>query len=276
MQQPVPAQAQANDTTDGAGPPVLLDVHDHVATITLNRPDAMNAINADLAAGLSDALRRVRSDDDIRVAVLTGNGRAFCAGADLRSGGGPAASSGPGQLFATDEREGFATFDVKKPLIAAVNGYCLGGGFEIALICDLRIASTEARFGLPEITLGFFPLAGAPMRLPRAIPQAFANELLFLGERIDAETALRFGIVSRVVPAGQLLPTAQAMAAKIAGYAPFVVGGLKELVAGQADLTLPQAMRLGAALRWVVGQTADAKEGPRAFAEKRTPVFRGE
>ena len=260
----------------GATQAVLVDVRDHVATITLNRPDAMNAINADLSAGLMEVLRRVRANDDIRVAVLTGNGRAFCAGADLRSGSGPGASSGPAQLFATDEREGFATFDVKKPVIAAVNGYCLGGGFEIALACDLRIASTEARFGLPEITLGFFPLAGAPMRLPRAIPQAFANEMLFLGERIEAETALRWGIVSRVVQPDELLPTAQAMAAKIASYAPIAVRGLKEIIAAQADLTMPQAMRLGAALRWVVGQTADAKEGPRAFAEKRTPVFRGE
>jgi len=265
-------------TSDGGatGQAVLFEVREHVATITLNRPDALNAINADLSAGLMEALRRVRADDEIRVAVLTGNGRAFCAGADLRAGSGPGASSGPAQLFATEEREGFATFDVKKPVIAAVNGYCLGGGFEIALACDLRIASTEARFALPEITLGFFPLAGAPMRLPRAIPQAFANEMLFLGERIDAETALRWGIVSRVLPADELLPTARAMAAKIAGYALIAVRGLKEIVAAQADLTMPQAMRLGSTLRWVVGQTADAKEGPRAFAEKRTPVFRGE
>lgn len=255
---------------------VLFEVQDHVATITLNRPDAMNAINADLSAGLMAALRRVREDDAIRVAILTGNGRAFCAGADLRAGSGPGASGGPGQIFATEEREGFATFDVKKPVIAAVNGYCLGGGFEIALVCDLRIASTEARFGLPEITLGFFPLAGAPMRLPRYIPQAFANEMLFLGERIDADTALHYGIVSRVVPPEQLLPTAQEMAAKIAGYAPIAVRGLKEIASAQADLTLPQAMRLGSALRWIVGQTADAKEGPRAFAEKRTPQFKGE
>jgi enoyl-CoA hydratase/carnithine racemase len=254
---------------------VLVDVRDHVATVTLNRPDAMNAINADLSADLMDALRRVRNDDEIRVAVLTGAGRAFCAGADLRSGSGPSAGSGPAQLFATDERQGFATFDAKKPIIGAINGYCLGGGFEIALTCDLRIASTEARFGLPEITLGFFPLAGAPMRLPRFIPQAFANEMLFLGERIDADTALRWGIVSRVFPPDELLPAAQAMAAKIAGYAPIAVRGLKEIAAAQADLTMPQAMRLGATLRWAVGQTADAKEGPRAFAEKRAPVFRG-
>lgn len=255
---------------------VRFEVQERVATITLNRPDALNTINADLSAGLMAALRRVRADDEIRVAVLTGAGRAFCAGADLRSGSGPGASSGPGQLFGTGEQESFATFDVKKPLIAAMNGYCLGGGFEIALACDLRIASEEARFGLPEITLGFFPLAGAPMRLPRYIPQAFANEMLFLGERIDAQTALRFGVVSRVVPADQLLATAQEMAAKIAGYAPIAVRGLKEIAAAQADLTLPQAMRLGSALRWIVGQTADAKEGPRAFAEKRSPQFKGE
>jgi E-phenylitaconyl-CoA hydratase len=261
-------------TTENA---VLFDVQDHVATITLNRPDALNAINGDLAAGLMDALQRVRGDAEIRVAVLTGSGRAFCAGADLRSrSGGPAASAGPAEVFATDERASFATFDVKKPVIAAINGFCLGGGFEIALACDLRIAADAASFALPEITLGFFPLAGAPMRLPRAIPQAFANEMLFLGERIDAQTALRYGIVSRVVPADELLPTARAMAAKIAGYAPIAVRGLKEIVAAQADLTLPQAMRLGSALRWVVGQTADAKEGPRAFAEKRPPRFTGE
>ena len=257
---------------DGA---VLSDIQDRIATITLNRPDAMNAINAELSAGLMEALRRVRLDDEIRVAILTGNGRAFCAGADLRSRS-PGASSAPAEVFPTDEREGFATFDVKKPIIAAVNGYCLGGGFEIALACDLRIASTEARFALPEITLGFFPLAGAPMRLPRAIPQAFANEMLFLGERIDAETALRFGIVSRVVPPDQLLPTARKMAVSIAGYAPIAVRALKEITATQPDLTLSQALRFGSALRWIVGQTSDAKEGPRAFAEKRAPQFRGE
>ncbi len=255
---------------------VPFEVHEHVATITLNRPDALNAINGDLSAGLMDGLRRVRNDDEIRVAVITGNGRAFCAGADLRSrDGGPAASSGPAEVFVTEDRDSFATFDARKPLIAAVNGYCLGGGFEIALACDLRIAAEEARFALPEITLGFFPLAGAPMRLPRYIPQAFANEMLFLGERIDAQTALRFGIVSRVVAGDQLLPAAQEMAARIAGFAPIAVRGLKEITAAQADLTLPQARRLGSALRWVVGQTADAKEGPRAFAEKRTPKFIG-
>lgn len=256
---------------------VLFEVSEGVATITLNRPEQMNTINAELGAGLMDALRQVRSREDIRVAILTGNGRAFCAGADLRSrADGPAAASGVAGLFRTDDAVGFHEFDARKPIIGAVNGYCLGGGFEIALSCDLLVASDAASFGLPEITLGFFPLAGAPVKLPRGISRVMANDLLFTGERIDARKAYEFGIVSRVVPAADLLPTAQAMAQKIAGYAPLAVRSMLELVKRQGNLPEGEAMRLAATMRWAVGQTSDAKEGPRAFAEKRTPVFKGE
>jgi len=258
-------------------PAVLFEVADGVATITLNRPDQMNTINGDLSAGLMDAFRQVRTRDHIRAAVITGNGRAFCAGADLRSrAGGPAASSGVAALFRTDDSMGFHEFDIKKPLIGAVNGYCLGGGFEIALCCDLLIASEAAQFGLPEITLGFFPLAGAPVNLPRAIPRVMANDMLFTGERFDAATALSFGLVSRVVPADHLLTTAGEMAKKIAGYAPLAVRAMHELVRRQGNLPREEAMRLAATMRWAIGQTEDAKEGPRAFAEKRTPNFKGE
>jgi crotonobetainyl-CoA hydratase len=256
---------------------VLFDVADGVATITLNRPEQMNTINADLGAGLMDSLRLVRTREDIRVAVITGNGRAFCAGADLRSrADGPAAASGVAGLFRTDDAPGFHEFDAKKPIIGAVNGYCLGGGFEIALSCDLLIASEAASFGLPEITLGFFPLAGAPVRLPRGVPRVVANDLLFTGERIDARKAYDYGIVSRVVPADELLPTAHEMAQKIAGYAPLAVRSMLELVKRQGNLPEGEAMRLASTMRWAIGQTSDAKEGPRAFAEKRTPVYRGE
>lgn len=256
---------------------VLFEVNAGVATITLNRPDQMNAINAELGAGLMDALRQVRARDDIRVAVLTGNGRAFCAGADLRSrAGGPAAASGVASLFRTDDAVGFHEFESKKPIIGAVNGYCLGGGFEIALSCDLLIASEAAQLGLPEITLGFFPLTGAPVTLPRTIPRVLANDLLFTGERIPAATAYAFGLVSRVVPADELMPTARAMAEKIAGYAPLAVRAMHELVRRQQNLPLGEALRLAGTMRWAIGQTEDAKEGPRAFAEKRTPVFKGE
>lgn len=253
---------------------VLIEVADRVATITLNRPDAMNAINADLSAGLAAALRQVDEDDEIRVAILTGAGRAFCAGADLRGGSPGSRGNAPGDFLATQTPRVWADA-IAKPVIGAVNGYCLGGGFEMAMHCDLLIASEAAQFGLPEITLGFYPLAGAPMRLPRAIPRAFANDMLFLGQRIDAATALQYGIVSRVVPADQLLETANEMASTIAGYAPVAVRGLKEITYAQADMTMAQATRFDAALRWVVGQTEDSKEGARAFGEKRKPNFTG-
>ena len=264
-------------STTPAEEPVIFAVADGVATITLNRPAQLNTINGQLSQGLSDALLQVRDRDDIRVGVLTGNGRAFCAGADLRSRrDGPAASSGPASVFGTAPLTGFADFDPGKPIIGAVNGFCLGGGFEIALTCDLLIASTDAQFGLPEITLGFFPLAGAPVRLPRSIPRVLANDMLFTGERIDAESALRFGIVSRVVPADQLLAVADGMARRIAGFAPLAVRAMRELVHRQADMPAAEAMRLASTMRWVIGQTADSKEGPRAFAEKRQPIFTGE
>ena len=254
---------------------VLFEVNERVATITLNRPDAMNSINAELGAGLADALTRVNEDDEIRVAILTGNGRAFCAGADLRGGSPGSRGNAPGDFLSTPTPRVWADA-IAKPVIAAVNGYCLGGGFEIAMHCDLLIASEAASFALPEITLGFYPLAGAPMRLPRSIPRAFANEMMFLGQRIDAEKAREYGIVSRVVPADQLLETANEMAATIAGYAPVAVRGLKEITYAQDDMTIAQATRLDAALRWVVGQTEDSKEGARAFGEKRKPNFTGQ
>ncbi|MFN0096762.1 MAG: enoyl-CoA hydratase/isomerase family protein [Dehalococcoidia bacterium] len=261
--------------SDESAPAVLLEVTDHVATITLNRPEQLNAINPQLAEELVAAFRAVRERDDVRVAVLTGNGRAFCAGADLKSRArGESGAGGPGSVFDPTAATIYET-DTKKPLIGAINGYCLGGGFEVALTCDMLIASEQAAFALPEITLGFFPGGGAPVRLPRKIPAALANDMLFTGERIDAATALRYGIVSRVVPHDQLLATAQAMAAKIAGNAPVAVRAMREVIHRSADLPLGDALRLAATMRYVVGLTDDAKEGPRAFVEKRKPEYQG-
>lgn len=259
---------------------VLFEVADGVALITLNRPEAMNAMNRDLGRSLMESLRRVAEDDEIRVGVLTGNGRAFCAGADLkeraRSGDGGGAAGSTVQAFIEATRGGsFYTQVSNTPLIAAINGHALAGGLELALRCDVRIAVPEATFGMPEIRHGFFPGAGGPQRLPRAIPQALAMEMLLTGDPIDAETALRAGLISRVVPADELLSVARQIAQRIAGHAPLAVQAVKELALAAPDMTLEQSLRFGSALRWIIGQTDDAKAGPRAWVEGRTPEYEG-
>jgi E-phenylitaconyl-CoA hydratase len=255
------------------------DIADGVALITLNRPEALNALNRELSGALMEALHTIRDADAIRVGVLTGEGRAFSAGADLkeRAAGGASGPGGdsPATFLAANPAAGYATFDTGKPLIAAIGGHCLAGGLELALTCDIRIASDDARFGVPEITRGFFPGAGAPQRLPRMIPHALAMEMLLTGDPIDAAGALRAGLVSRVVPREQLLPTAMAVARRIAAHAPLAVRAVRELAYAADDMTLAQAMRYGGSLRWIIGQTEDAAEGPRAFAEKREPRYQG-
>jgi E-phenylitaconyl-CoA hydratase len=256
---------------------LLFDLADNVAVITLNRPAVRNAMNRELSAALRQALQRVREDADIRVAVITGAGGTFSAGADLkeRAHSGRAADASAASVIETSRAGGFSTLAIPKPLLAAVDGYCLAAGFELALLCDLRICTPEARFGLPEITRGFFPGGGGPQRLIRAIPQAMAMEMILTGDAIDAATALRVGLVSRIVPASDLLPTAQQIARRIASHAPLAVRAAKEVAQSALDETLEQALRFGSALRWIIGQTEDAREGPRAFAERRPPSYQG-
>jgi E-phenylitaconyl-CoA hydratase len=257
----------------------LFELIDHVAVITLNRPAQRNAINQEMGRTLMDYLQRVREDGDIRAAVLTGAGGTFSAGADLKeraSGGGARNLDNlPSAVIEADIAARWSTMKFEKPLIAAIDGYCLAGGMELALVADIRVCSTDAQFGLPEITRGFFPGGGGPQRLARSIPQSIAMELILTGDRIDAETALRAGIVSRMVPAEDLMPTAMQIATRIAGHAPLAVRAVKEVALAAMDETFDQSMRLGGTLRWVVGQTDDAKEGPRAFVEKREPRYRG-
>ena len=257
----------------------LFELTDHVAVITLNRPAQRNAINQEMSRTLMEYLQRVREDGDIRAAVLTGAGGTFSAGADLkeRASGGGARSldNSPAAVIEADTSARWSTMKFEKPLIAAIDGYCLAGGMELALVCDIRVCSLAAQFGLPEITRGFFPGGGGPQRLARSIPQSIAMELILTGDRIDAETALRAGIVSRMVPAEDLMPTAMQIATRIAEHAPLAVRAAKEVTQAAMDETFDQAMRLGGALRWVVGQTDDAKEGPRAFVEKRDPRYQG-
>jgi E-phenylitaconyl-CoA hydratase len=256
---------------------LLFELTDQVAVITLNRPEVRNAMNRELSGALVEALRRVREEDDIRAAVITGAGGTFSAGADLKERAriGRAADASAASVIETGREAGFARMAIEKPLIAAIEGYCLAAGFELALICDIRLCTPEARFGLPEITRGFFPGGGGPQRLMRAIPQAVAMEMILTGDPIDAATALRVGLISRIVPGPELLPTARQIAQRIAGHAPLAVKAVKEVAQAALDETLEQSLRFGSALRWIIGQTDDAREGPRAFAERRAPQYQG-
>ncbi|RJQ08110.1 MAG: enoyl-CoA hydratase/isomerase family protein [Dehalococcoidia bacterium] len=249
---------------------VLLSVDDAVATLTLNRPEAMNAMNAALADQLRIGIERIENDPDIRVGIITGNGRAFCAGADLkeRASGG---DSGRGwhDVAGFIQRHPDAGWTAK-PIIAAINGFALAGGLELALRCDILVASTDAQFGLPEIKHGFFAGGGGPPRLPRAIPRALAMEMILTGEPIDAATALRAGLVSRVVLPDQLLPTVRAIAERIASYNPIAVRATREVAYASDDMSLPQALRLGGALRWIVGQSDAAKTGAQAWVGRKS------
>lgn len=250
----------------------------HVAVITLNRPAAMNAVNAALSTDLGDALAELDSDDELRVGVITGAGRAFCAGVDLKE------IAAGRSVYHPDHLEwGFAGLVqhwVDKPLIAAVNGFALGGGTEIMLACDLAVVSEEAKLGLPEVKRGLMAAAGGALRLPRQIPLKLALEVGLTGEPIDAKTALEWGLVNRVVPAGQVVDAAVDLAEKIAANAPLSVRTTKRLMHKVADYgsdwTDEDMWRTNRHEMRELMCSADAKEGPRAFAEKRAPAWRGE
>ena len=248
---------------------------EQLSTVTVLRlisSDGTNRLTRERVVALTECIQQLARHP--RPLVITGNETFFSAGAELAEivalrGAEAYEFSKMGQQL-MNMVDGFPA-----TVIAAVNGYCMGGGFEMALNCDILIAAESAQFALPEITLGFFPGAGGPVRLPRSIPRAFANDILFTGERFSAESALRYGIVSRVVAGGQLMATANAMAKRIAGFAPLAVRAMLELIHRQDDLPLSDALRLASTMRWTIGQTEDAKEGPRAFAEKRAPKFMG-
>lgn len=252
---------------------ILYEKRDRIAIITINRPESMNAIDPQTSEELYDAWCDFRDDRELWVAILTGAGdRAFSAGNDLvataRGAGLPITRRVP---FGGNTRD-FVTW---KPTIAAINGYCLAGGLEIALACDIRIAAEHAQFGLPEVRWAIIPGAGGTQRLPRAIPLALAMEMILTGERIDAQRALQAGLVSRVVPADQLMPTALEIAQTICKRGPLAVRAAKESIMRGLDMTLQQGLDLEAMFAARVAASEDAREGPRAFAEKREPQFKG-
>jgi enoyl-CoA hydratase/carnithine racemase len=259
---------------------VRFEVSGAVVTITIDRPERRNAIDPPTTRALADAWRRFRDGGDLRVAVLTGAGsEAFCAGADLRSIDDFYALTPAERLARAEAEPGLGgltrNLEVWKPVIAAINGYCLAGGFELALACDIRIAAETATFGLPEVTWGIMPGAGGTQRLPRLAPLGAALELVFTGERITAAEAHRLGIVNRVVSSPDLLPTALALAQRIARNGPVAVQAAKQAVYRGRHLPLDEALRLEQLLAEPVRQSEDAREGPRAFLEKRAPAFKG-
>jgi enoyl-CoA hydratase/carnithine racemase len=255
---------------------VLYEATPPIARITINRPEAMNAFDLATARELGERLLAFDGNDDLRVAILTGaGGKAFCAGADLKKMHGGSHAGGVKELW--DHERQFRLgqrLQVAKPVIAAINGYCLAGGLELALGCDIRIASTTASFGCPEVRWAILHGFGA-MRLPRTVPLSVAMEMLLTGERIDARRALDVGLVSRVVEPAALLPTATEIAERISANGPVAVKITKELAWRGLYQHPDEALRFYAAVTALIHETEDAQEGPRAFAEKRAPRFRG-
>lgn len=258
--------------------------HGKTLIITLNRPDSINALDLEHLDALREALCEFRDDASLMVAILTGTGRAFCVGTDLKTAPPPTTSFAQG--YFTPRKESIdagvyvraltvSTLDIQKPLIAAVNGYAVGGGFELALSADIRVADTTASFGLPEAKWASVPGVGGVSNLLRAIPRAVAMKMILTGDRIDAAYAERLGLVSDVYEPGALLDGALEIAHRIEGNGPLAVQSLKTLSTRSAELPLSQAIELEQLLWGLLRDTDDRVEGKLAFAEKRTPQYEG-
>ena len=251
-----------------------LDEHRHVATITYNRPEALNAINGEMRRDINDAFSRFRDDEDAWVGIVTGNGRAFCAGADLR-GEGNSAGDFPGTFWEKPTINSFESgWEIFKPVIAAVNGHCLGYGFTLVTWCDFVIASERATFGFPEVRIGVPTIVGA-IRLPQRIGWQHAMEILLTGDRIDAQRAHEIGVAGWVVPHDTLLDEANALADRLTQGAPLAQRVIKEVAVRSQHLPSLEAIRFGETMRKVAGATDDAREGVLAFREGRPPSWTG-
>ena len=253
---------------------VRYELDGHVATITYNRPEALNAINGVMRRDLNEAFARFRDEDDAWVAIVTGEGKAFCAGADMKDGG---ASAGefPGTFWEKPTLNSFESgWEIFKPVIAAVNGYCLGYGLTLVTWCDFVIASERAEFGFPEVRLGVPTIVGA-IRLPRRLNWQYAMELLLTGERVDAARAKEVGLAGWVVPHESLMDEARGLAARLLGAAPLAARATKEVAVRSQHLPTLEAIRFGETMRKVAAATEDAGEGLRAAQERRPPEWRG-
>jgi enoyl-CoA hydratase/carnithine racemase len=244
-----------------------------VAVLTINREKALNALNAATSREMQTAWEDFRDDNSLRVAILTGVGeKSFSTGMDL-----VATAAGENQFEGRPAPFGGFTkrLPIYKPIIAAINGYCLAGGMELALTCDIRICTPDARFGLPEVRWAIMPGAGGTQRMPRAIPQAWANYLILTADQMDAETALRIGLISHIVPKEELMNRAMQIANTICERGPLAVRTAKEAILRGLDMPLEHGLAYEDVLLGRLMATEDAKEGPRAFAEKRKPEYKG-
>jgi enoyl-CoA hydratase len=255
---------------------LLLDVADRVATVTINRPDKLNALNAAVIGELDRMFTALAADDAVGAIILTGAGRAFVAGADIAEVAAGADEPAGLQAIAAFGSRVFTRIErLNKPVIAAVNGFALGGGCELALACHIRIAGTHAKFGLPETKLGLIPGYGGTQRLPRLIGQGRALELIFTGDMIDATRAVEIGLANSVVDTNALLDAARSIALAACKNGPLALAHAITAVTQGADLSMDAALALEAEHFGAVGRTADMKEGTTAFLEKRAAVFRG-
>ena len=250
-------------------------IDQNVCTIVINRPERLNAMDADHYRDLSAAWRQVRDDTHIRAAIITGAGeKSFSTGADIKSF--LTAPPGYDEMWLTQRDQLLNRgLEVWKPVIAAVNGYCLGGGVTLMLATDIRIASENASFGLTEVKRGVIAGNGGTQRILDQLPHAIAMEMLLTGDAIDAATAARWGLINRVVPHAQLMATAMDYAGRIAANAPLAVQAAKELALRSRDVDRGTGLRMEQMFNRMLMATEDAKEGPAAFAEKRKPKFQG-
>ena len=270
------SQTVAQPATD-AQPHCLVEQEGHTLVVTMNRPEARNALSGPMMQIMTEAWDRVNSDPDIRVAILTGAGGAFCAGADLKAMG----SAHPGDSFSDGGwdlsviKSLLKGFRLSKPLIAAVEGPAIAGGTEILQGTDIRVAGEGARFGVSEPRWGLYPLGGSAVRLVRQIPYTVAADLLLTGRHITAREAFEIGLVGHVVPDGAALDKARELARLIADNGPLAVQAILRTIRDTEGMHETEAFELDAEIGMPVFMSEDAKEGPRAFAEKRKPEFKG-
>jgi enoyl-CoA hydratase/carnithine racemase len=276
------APEQATETSsetsrEASQPHALVELQGHTLVVTMNRPEARNALTAEMMAGMKAAWDQVDNDPDIRACVLTGAGGAFCAGADLKA----MTSSHPGDAFAGGGWD-MSVIEpllkgrrLTKPLVAAVEGPAIAGGTEILQATDIRVAGEGARFGVSEARWGLYPLGGSAVRLPRQIPYTVAADILLTGRHITAAEALAIGLIGHVVPDGKALERALELAELVAANGPLAVQAMLRTIRETEGMPEDEAFKIDAQLGVAVFRSADAKEGPRAFAEKRPPRFEG-